>query len=62
MMRRFNVSLAVFALAVPASLLPPTAVNSAPEPELPELTAEAWTLYDADAGDPSCSSSSWSRR
>ncbi len=49
-MRRLNVSMAAFALALPAGFLPPTAINSAPDPEPPELTAEAWILYDADSG------------
>ena len=49
-MHRFNASVAAFALVVPAAFMPPSAVNSAPEPQVPELTAEAWILYDAGAG------------
>ena len=49
-MGRFGISVVAFALVAPIGWLPPTVVNSGPEPELPELTAEAWVLYDAGAG------------
>ena len=49
-MYRFMPALVAFALAAPVGLLPPGAVNTSPDPELPELTAQAWILYDADAG------------
>jgi D-alanyl-D-alanine carboxypeptidase len=50
MMERFAPLLVALALTAPAGFLPPSAVNSAPTPELPELTAKAWILYDATAG------------
>jgi D-alanyl-D-alanine carboxypeptidase len=50
MMERLAPLLVAFALTAPAGLLPPSAVNSAPTPDVPELTAPAWILYDATAG------------
>jgi D-alanyl-D-alanine carboxypeptidase len=43
-------TLAAFALVAPMGFLPPGVVNSAPEPELPGVTAESWILYDVDSG------------
>jgi D-alanyl-D-alanine carboxypeptidase len=42
-------SLVALVLALVAPLAPPSEVNSAPDPGVPRLSAEAWMLYDAGA-------------
>jgi D-alanyl-D-alanine carboxypeptidase (penicillin-binding protein 5/6) len=49
-MMRSGLAAAALSLTLGPGLVPPSIVADVPVPELPEISAKAWLLYDADAG------------